>query len=103
MKVLLLHQFFLEEDDPGGSRWNEMAKIWSEKGHEVTVLSGMIHYGAHHKASRYKGKYSMRVQQGLIEVWRCHVSDGYNSNFFGRLLGYFSFVFSSLYVGLFKL
>ena len=34
---------------------------------------------------------------------RCHVSEYYNVNFFGRLWAYFSFVFSSTWAGLFKL
>lgn len=102
MKVLLLHQFFLEEDDSGGSRWNEITKFWTDKGFEVTVLAGMMHYGGSEKLSKYKGKYAVKILQGNVNVWRCHVSENYNSNFFGRLFGYFSFVFSSLYVGLFK-
>lgn len=102
MKVLLLHQFFLEEDDSGGSRWNEITKYWTEKGFEVTVLAGMMHYGGSEKLSKYKGKYAVQKFQGKVNVWRCHVSESYNSNFFGRLFGYFSFIFSSLYVGLFK-
>lgn len=102
MKVLLLHQFFLEENDSGGSRWNEMSKVWAQKGHEITVLSSMMHYGGNEKPKKYRGRYVVNSKQGLINVWRCHVSKGYNSNFLGRLLGYFSFVCSSLYAGIFK-
>lgn len=102
MKILLLHQFFLEEDDPGGSRWNEMTKAWVDQGHEVTVLAGMVHYGGSEKPEKYKGLYFLKTKQGGVKVWRCHVSENYNTNFLGRLLGYFSFVISSLFVGLFK-
>ena len=45
----------------------------------------------------------MHKQQDKVSVWRCHVSESYNVNFLGRLWGYFSFVFSSVWVGLFKL
>ena len=31
MRILLLHQYFLEEDDAGGSRWNEMTKTWAKE------------------------------------------------------------------------
>lgn len=103
MKILLLHQFFLEEDDSGGSRWNEMTKVWADKGHNITVLAGMMHYGGNKKAQKYKGKYVVNVKQGLIDVWRCNVSESYNASFLGRLVAYFSFVFSSLYAGIFKL
>ncbi|GEM53863.1 glycosyltransferase WbuB [Flavobacterium branchiophilum] len=102
MNILLLHQYFLEENDPGGSRWNEMSKVWIDQGHQVTVLAGMIHANGSEKMPEYKGKYFVEKQQGGVQVIRCHVSESYNTNFLGRLWGYFSFVFSSLYAGIFK-
>lgn len=102
MRVLLLHQYFLEEDDPGGSRWNEMTKVWSDKGHEITVISGMMHANGNEKRKEYKRKYFVKKKQGGVDVWRCHVSESYNKGFVGRLWGYFSFMFSSLWAGLFK-
>lgn len=102
MKILLIHQYFLEEDDAGGSRWNEMTRQWTSKGHEVTVLAGMMHYTGNSKRPEYKGKFCAKKCQGKVTVWRSHVSESYNSNFLGRLWGYFSFMFSSLYTGLFK-
>mgnify|MGYP001556496645 CR=1 FL=1 len=102
MKILLLHQYFLEEDDSGGSRWNEMAKVWAEAGNEVTVLAGMIHANGSEKRPEYKKKHFAQKQQGKIQVWRCHVSEAYNKSFGGRLWGYFSFMFSAMWAGLFK-
>lgn len=102
MKILLLHQYFLEEDDAGGSRWNEMTKTWTDEGHEVTVIAGMMHYGGHEKRPEYKGKYFVKKQQGKVLIHRTHVSESYNNGFIGRLWGYFSFMFSSLWAGLFK-
>lgn len=102
MKLLLLHQYFLEEDDSGGSRFNEMTKQWSEQGHEITVLAGMMHYNGDKKRDEYKGKWFKEKQQGSVKVWRTHVSESYNVGFLGRLWGYFSFVFSSLWAGIFK-
>jgi len=102
MKILLIHQYFLEEDDPGGSRWNEITKQWTSQGAEVTVLGGMMHYNGSEKRPEYKGKYYVKKKQGLVDVWRCHVSESYNKNFLGRLWGYFSFMFSALWAGLFK-
>ncbi|HTM66054.1 MAG TPA: glycosyltransferase family 4 protein [Flavipsychrobacter sp.] len=102
MNILLLHQYFLEEDDAGGSRWNEMTKMWTDKGHTVTVLAGMMHANGKEKRQEYKGRYFVKKKQGNINVIRCHVSEAYNKNFLGRLWGYFSFMFSSLWAGLFK-
>ena len=101
MKILLLHQYFLEEDDPGGSRWNEMTKTWTAQGHEVTVIAGMMHANGLKKRTEYKGKYFVNKKQGYVNVHRTHVSESYNNGFLGRLWGYFSFMFSSLWAGLF--
>ncbi len=102
MKILLIHQYFLEPDDPGGSRFNEITRTWSEQGHEITVLAGMIHANKSEKRPEYKGKYFVHKQHAKVSVWRCHVSESYNKSFLGRLWGYFSFVFSSVWAGLFK-
>src|ERR1019366_6103595 len=70
--------------------------------HEVVVLAGMIHANAAEKRKEYKGKHFVKKSQGQITVWRCHISESYNKSFSGRLWGYFSFMFSSLWAGLFK-
>lgn len=102
MKILLLHQYYLEDDDHGGSRWNEITKQWAEEGHQVQVIAGMMHYTSSEKRSEYKGKWFKKKKQGSVNVIRCHVSESYNANFVGRLWAYFSFVFSSSWAGLFK-
>ncbi len=102
MRILLLHQYFLEENDSGGSRWNVMAKTWADDGNEVMVLAGMIHANGAEKRPEYKRKYFVKNEQGTVTVWRCHVSESYNKSFAGRLWGYFSFMFSSMWAGLFR-
>ena len=93
----MIHQYFLEKQDAGGSRFNEMTKIWASEGHKVTVIAGMIHANASKKYPRYKGKFFFKEEfSPNITVLRCHVSESYNVNFIGRLWGYFSFVFSSI-------
>lgn len=103
MNILLIHQYFLEKDDGGGSRMNEMTRVWEEKGHTTTVLAGMVHYATGVKRERYKCKFTVKDQHSSgTTVIRSHVSEAYNVNFLGRLWAYFSFVFSSIYAGLFK-
>ncbi len=102
MNILLLHQYFLEKDDPGGSRFNEMTKIWEAEGNTVDILCGMVHYAGSGKPAKYKKKYIIKdsYSKGITAI-RCHVSDSYNTNFIGRLWAYFSFVISSIIAGLF--
>lgn len=102
MHILLLHQNFLEDNDAGGSRYTEMTRMWHEKGHKITVLASMVHYTDSKKRPEFKGKFFVCKQQGPIKVWRCHTSQSSNKNFFGRLLGYFSFMFFAIWAGLFK-
>jgi glycosyltransferase involved in cell wall biosynthesis len=103
MNILLIHQYFLESNDGGGSRWNEMTRMWASQGHSVTVLAGMVHYATGVKSEKYKGKYTFIdfYPEFKLRVVRSHVSESYNTNFLGRLWGYISFVFSSLYSGIF--
>jgi glycosyltransferase involved in cell wall biosynthesis len=104
MKILLIHQYFLEKGEGGGSRFNEMTQVWSKLGHKVTVLAGMVNYTTGKKPERYKGKHYFSDIDFYpnVDVLRCHVSESYNVNFLGRLWGYFSFMFSAIWGGLRK-
>ena len=103
MKILIIHQHFLEENDGGGSRWNEIARIWTEFGHKVQIIAGMVHPNGYDKKNEYKGKYFVHKKHNKIMVLRCHVSGLYNKNYLGRLWAYFSFMFSSFFGAIFKL
>ena len=104
MRILLIHQYFLEKNEGGGSRFNEMTRLWQEQGHEITVLAGMVNYTTGKKPKRYQGKYFYKDLHfyNKVDVIRCHVSESYNVNFLGRLWGYFSFMFAAIWAGLFK-
>lgn len=104
MRILLLHQYFLEKNDGGGSRFNEMTQVWSEAGHQVTVIAGMVHYATGLKAKHYKGKWTDRQKDFYpgVEVIRCHVSESYSKGFVGRFWAFISFTLSSIWAGLFK-
>lgn len=103
MHILLVHQYYLGENDSGGSRWTEFVKNWLKQGHHVTVLAGMVHYATGKKIEKFNGLYtSIEEINPNLTIIRSHVSELYNVNFLGRLWGYFSFVFSSIYAGLFK-
>ncbi len=103
MNILLVHQYYQEKNDPGGLRWNEMTRLWAEKGHKITVIAGMTHYTKGLKNAKYKKKYFFTdAFAENIKVIRTHVSEKYNRSYTGRVWAYFSFVFSSLYAGIFK-
>ena len=101
-RILLIHQFFLQDNAGGGSRWNEMARIWTEAGSDVTVLAGTGHYmaGGQTSTEREVGYFDISTNRDGVKVVRCHVSDSYNSSFLGRLWAYFSFTVSSILGGI---
>ncbi|HTF81687.1 MAG TPA: hypothetical protein VL947_08175, partial [Cytophagales bacterium] len=72
MNILLIHQYFLDEGDGGGSRFNELTKIWKEKGAHITVIAGMVHYTTGLKKDKYKGRYFLKeTNKDGVEIWRC--------------------------------
>jgi glycosyltransferase involved in cell wall biosynthesis len=102
VKILLLHQYFLGDNDPGGSRFNQFVKYWTAKGHEITVVAGTVHYATGKKEDKYKGKWvTKEAYNDKVTIYRCFVSEGYNKSFLGRLFAYFSFTLSSLWACLF--
>ncbi|MBT5165622.1 MAG: glycosyltransferase WbuB, partial [Nitrosomonadales bacterium] len=103
MHILLVHQYFLQKNGTGGSRFNEMVNFWSQEGHQVTVLAGMIYHNSGYKYDEYKGKYFVDEKYAeLVRVIRCHDSESGQSSFLSRLKVYLVFVFYSLYAGVFK-
>ncbi len=102
MHILVVHQYYLHKDEAGGSRWNQFAKYWSQKGHKVTVLAGTLHYAVSKKRPEYKGKFIFTEHESEnIAVKRCHVSEAYNKSYIGRAWAYSSFAVSSTLAGLF--
>ena len=103
MNILLIHQYFLTPNGSGGSRFNEMTRIWSENGHDITVLSGMIYHNSGKKYPQFRGKtFAEEIHSDSVRVIRCHDSEGGQNNFFSRFKVYFVFVITSIWAGLFK-
>lgn len=95
MRILLIHQYFLERQGAGISRFNQFAKYWTAHGHTVTVICGMVHYMTGEKPARYHRKVILKERVEDIEIVRVFVSDAYNKNFIGRMWGYLSFMMSA--------
>ncbi len=96
MRIILFHQYFLGKNDSGGSRWNEFTKFFSKKDNiSMDVIAGNIHYATGKQI--WKNVWSNKEEiDEHITLYRTWTYSGYNKNFFGRLIGYFSYMFSSL-------
>ncbi len=102
MKILVIHQYFLEKDGAGGSRFNEFCKFWSLAGHNVTVIAGNVDYASGEKKKKYVKKWIVKEKgENNVMVLRCFVASTYNKSFLGRLWGYVSFTLSSCWAVIF--
>lgn len=102
MKILVIHQYFLEKEGAGGSRFNQFAKYWAQKGHQITIITGTVDYQTGKKIEKYKKRWIVKEEINKnITVFRCYVSESYNKNFLGRFWAYISFTLSSIWAGLF--
>ena len=69
MRILVLHQYFLDKGDSGGSRFNELTKIWKDAGNDITVIAGMVHYSTGKKKEKYRGKFILKeINEDGVEV-----------------------------------
>jgi lipopolysaccharide/colanic/teichoic acid biosynthesis glycosyltransferase/glycosyltransferase involved in cell wall biosynthesis len=95
MKILIVHQHYLFPGQPGGSRFNEMAKAWSEAGHQVRVIAGTLNYATGETPQRYRGRWMTRERDGAVDVWRCRVPMSYSRGYFGRMWAFLGWTLSA--------
>ena len=103
MHILIVHQYFLNQGEAGGSRWNQFAKYWADAGHRVSVVAGSVSYQTGQKLPKYRGKFIVQEEADTgVHVYRCYVSESYNRGFLGRAWAYASFSFSAGWAGRFR-
>ena len=95
MKILIVHQHYLMPGQPGGSRYNELARLWSEAGHDVTVVAGNVNYNTGERPATYQGTWTYRERDGAVDVWRCHVPRSYGRSYLGRMWAFLGFTASA--------
>lgn len=95
MKILVVHQYYLAPGQPGGSRFNEFARLWSDAGHEVTVITSAVSYASGTAPPEYRGRWITHERDGAVKVLRCWVPETYQKGHSGRALGYLGFVASA--------
>src|SRR5262249_25189582 len=91
VKILVIHQYYLAPGEPGGSRFNEFARLWTEAGHQVTVIAGSVSYATGKRARSVAAGFTVRGLEDGIDVWRCHVPQTYNRSYAGRMWAFFGF------------
>jgi glycosyltransferase involved in cell wall biosynthesis len=95
VRILIVHQHYLFPGQPGGSRFNEMARLWAELGHEVTVVAGARNYATNEVPPACRSRWVTRQRDARVSVWRCHVPSSYNSGYLGRMWAFVGFTASA--------
>src|SRR5205085_3789233 len=89
---------YLAPSEPGGSRFNELARFWVEAGHNVTVVCGNLGYATGQRVQGTEGRWHTNQIDGAVSVWRCHVPASYNSGYAGRAWAFVGFLLSAMMV-----
>lgn len=103
MKLLILTQYFPPEVGAPQNRLFELAVRLQQKGVDITVLTAMPNYPQMEIHPSYKGKCYIKEEMNDLSIHRSWIFVSKSKGIFKRLINYFSFVFSSLIVGIFKI
>nr|MDQ3047212.1 glycosyltransferase WbuB [Bacteroidota bacterium] len=103
MKLLILTQYFPPEVGAPQNRLYELAVRLQNKGVEVTVLTAMPNYPQMQVHENYRNQWYCKEEMTGLTIHRSSIYVSKSKGIFKRLLNYFSFVFSSLFTGLFRL
>ena len=102
MKILFLTQYFPPEVGAPQNRLYELAIRLQNKGADVTVLTAMPNYPRMVLMGKYKGKLYCFEYLEFLKVHRAYIFVKKSKSLFLRLINYFSFVISSIIIGILK-
>ena len=100
MKILVLHMRFQPDLTGTGPLVTELATDLVAMGDEVTVVTGMPHYGRKDIASEYRGRLLHYSDFHGVDVWRTFVYVPPNPSGFHRGINYLSYTFMSVVAGI---
>lgn len=103
MKLVILTQYFPPEVGAPQNRLYELAVRLKQRGIDVSILTAMPNYPQMEIHKNYKGKCFCKEEMDGMTIYRSWIYVSKSKSVVKRLLNYFSFVFSSLFYGLFKL
>ncbi len=102
MRILILSQYFVPETGAPQNRLFQWAKHFDKKGATVEVLTAMPNYPEMKIHQGYRGKFYMQEENQEIKIHRAWIYAGSSKAILPRLMNYFSFVFTSFLVGIFR-
>jgi len=103
LKVLFLTQYFPPETGAPQNRLHSLANYLSDFGAEVSVLTAMPNYPKAEVYEGYQGKTYLKEEDGKLTIHRSWIYVSKSKGVVPRLLNYFSFVFTALWIGMIKI
>ncbi len=100
MHILLIHQAFAALNEPGGTRHHEMARLLAANGHQVTIITSPISYLTGQNQHGKKAWLTRETPDPGVTLLRAYTYAALHRSFFHRVLSFFSFMFSSFFIGL---
>lgn len=100
MHILLIHQAFAALDEAGGTRHYEVARYLAGKGHRLTIITSPVSYLTGKTSGSQMRWMEKDVPEDGITILRAYTYSALHRSFFHRLLSFFSFMFSSFFIGL---
>jgi glycosyltransferase involved in cell wall biosynthesis len=102
MNITILTQYFPPEVGAPQNRLYELAIRMQQKGANVSIVTAMPNYPKMEVQEGYENKIYVHEVMDNMHVHRAPIYVTKNKGIVFRLLNYFSFVFSSFWIGLFK-
>ncbi len=97
MHILLIHQAFATEAEPGGTRHFELGTRFAKNGHRMTVITSAVSYQTGRAVTVQEN--TQEALEGLnIRRVRAYAAPG--GGFLARLLAFLSFMASSFFKGM---
>jgi len=102
MHIVLLTQYYPPEIGAPQARLSEFSLFLKNKGHSLTILTAMPNYPTGKVFEGYRGCFR-KESLNNINIIRTYIYPSKSIKLIPRLWNYFSFVLSSMFVGIFTL
>jgi glycosyltransferase involved in cell wall biosynthesis len=103
MRILILSQYYPPEVGAPQNRLSGLAQYLMRSGHSVTIITALPNYPKGEIFEEYRGHVMVEEQDENIRIIRTWIYATKHKDFMRRLMNYFSFVFSSLLGGMWKI
>lgn len=102
MHIYYIIHYFPPELNGGATRASELAKLWAEAGHQVTILTGFPNHPHGEIPQEYKGKLFFEESKDGYTIRRSYIYATPNKGKVKRIFNHISLTLSTILGSLFK-